>query len=246
MIKTIFQPFSHYRTQIVMAVLTLLASSVAIQATESTIKNSTIKVTATGESHAAPDMATIDLAVITNRKTAQEALEANNKSINGIVTALKKNGIQENDLQTSGFSIYQNDSDKHNETKKSAEEYQVFNVLRILVRDLPKAGKIFDQAIKSGVTVVHGIDFSNANTKPFYQEARKKAIAEALEKAKTIAQAANVKLGKIIEINEHRDNHYPTPRLTRSAAQTHYSENTNFSGGTLSYNVNVTMVFAID
>ncbi len=96
-----------------------------------------------------------------------------------------------------------------------------------------------------GINSVNGITFTNADTKPFYQEARKKAITEAIEKAETIAQAANLKLGKIIEINENNDNYYPNPRLMSSASRASYAD-TNFSGGELGYNVSVTVVFAID
>lgn len=245
MIKTIFQPLNHYRVKMVMIALTLLASSLPIHAGESKMKNATIRVTATGESQAAPDMAIINLAVVTYDKTAQKALAANNKSMNDIVNAFKNNGIQANDLQTSGLSIYQSNPDKHHEKKNNERLYHVSNSLTVRIRDLANAGKIFDQAMTLGVNSVNGITFTNADTKPFYQEARKKAITEAMEKAETIAQAANLKLGKIIEINENNDNYYPSPRLMSSASHASYAD-TNFSGGELGYNVSVTVVFAID
>ncbi|WP_208434054.1 SIMPL domain-containing protein [Bartonella taylorii] len=245
MIKTIFQPLNHYRVKTVMIVLALLASSLPIHAGESKMKNATIRVTATGESQATPDMAIINLAVVTYDKTAQKALAANNKSMNDIINAFKNNGIQANDLQTSGLSIYQSNLDKHHEKKNTERLYHVSNSLTVRIRDLANAGKIFDQAMALGVNSVNGITFTNADTKPFYQEARKKAITEAIEKAETIAQAANLKLGKIIEINENNDNYYPSPRLMSSASRASYAD-TNFSGGELGYNVSVTVVFAID
>ncbi len=245
MIKTIFQPLKHYRVKTVMIAFALLASSLPIHAGESKMKNATIRVTAIGESQATPDMAIINLAVVTYDKTAQKALAANNKSMNDIVNAFKNNGIQANDLQTSGLSIYQSNPDKHHEKKNSERLYHVSNSLTVRIRDLANAGKIFDQAMMLGVNSVNGITFTNADTKPFYQEARKKAITEAIEKAETIAQAANLKLGKIIEINENNDHYYPSPRLMSSASHASYAD-TNFSGGELGYNVNITVVFAID
>ncbi|MDD9330926.1 MAG: SIMPL domain-containing protein, partial [Bartonella sp.] len=79
---------------------------------------------------------------------------------------------------------------------------------------------------------VNGITFTNADVKPFYQDARKKAIAEAIEKAETIAQAANLKLGKIIEINENNDGYHLSPRLMSRAANVSDAD-TNFSAGEL-------------
>ncbi|GAA5097376.1 SIMPL domain-containing protein [Bartonella acomydis] len=209
------------------------------------MKNATITVTATGESQAAPDMAIINLSVVTDDKTAQKALAENNKSMNDIVNAFKNSGIKANDLQTSGLSIYQSHPDKHHEKKNNEKLYHVSNSLTVRIRDISNAGKIFDQAMALGINSVNGITFTNADTKPLYQEARKKAIAEAIEKAKTIAQAADVKLGKITEINENNDHHYLMPRLMSRAADTSYAD-TNFSGGELSYNVSVTVVFSIE
>ncbi|MET3559792.1 uncharacterized protein YggE [Bartonella japonica] len=245
MIKIISQPLNHYGIKTAMVVLTLLSTLLAVHAEESKMKNATITVTATGESQAAPDMAIINLAVVTYDKTAQKALAANNKSMNDIVNAFKKNGIQANDLQTSGLSIYQSNSDKNHEQKESERLYHVSNSLTVRIRDLANAGKIFDQAMALGVNSVNGITFTNANTKPFYQDARKKAISEAIAKAETIAEAAHLKLGRIIKINENDDHYHHMPRLMSKAANADYTD-TNFSGGELGYNVNVTVVFAID
>ncbi|AFR26578.1 Outer membrane protein [Bartonella quintana RM-11] len=179
-----------------MITLTLLAASLPTHAEESKIKNATITVTATGESQATPDMAIINLAIVTHDKTAQKALAANNKSMNDIVNAFKNNGIQANDLQTSGLSIYQSSPEKHREKKNTETLYQVSNSLTVRIRDLSNAGKIFDQAMALGVNSVNGITFTNANTKPFYQEARKKAITAAIEKDRNYSTSSQFKIRK--------------------------------------------------
>ncbi|GAB5038487.1 SIMPL domain-containing protein [Bartonella henselae] len=243
--KVIFKPLKSYPVKMAMIALTLLAASPITHAEESKMKNATITVTATGENQATPDMAIINLAVVTQDKTAQKALADNNKSMNDIINAFKNNGIQANDLQTSGLSIYQSNPNKDHEKKNNGIVYHVSNSLTVRIRDLSNAGKIFDQAMALGVNSVHGITFTNANTKPFYQEARKKAIAEAIEKAKTIAEAADLKLGKIIKINENDDNYYSRPHLMSKAVNANYTD-TTFSSGELNYSVSVTIVFAIN
>ncbi|WP_142416550.1 SIMPL domain-containing protein [Bartonella massiliensis] len=241
MIEKKIQPLKSSFVKIAILTFTLLTASLTVHAyAEENKREATITVTAIGESQAAPDMAIINLAVVTYDKTAQKALASNNQSINDIIKAFKNNGIQANDLQTSGLSIYQSNHEKKNNEKL----YHVSNSLTVRIRDLSNAGKIFDQAMTLGVNSVNSITFTNADTKPFYQEARKKAIAEAIEKAQTIAQAADLKLGKIIEINED-GYHRPTPRLMSRAVDANYAD-TNFAGGELNYNVSVTVVFAID
>ncbi|WP_455473798.1 SIMPL domain-containing protein [Bartonella sp. B30(2025)] len=243
--KTLFQSLNGYPI-ITMVAFTLLATPLTAHAEDSKPKNSTITVTAIGESQTTPDIAIINLAVVTEHKTAQKALTTNNKAINNIIDALKNSGIQANDLQTSGLSIYQSVQDKYNNEKKENEKlYHVSNSLTVRIRDLSKIGKIFDQAMALGVNSVSGIHFINGDTKPFYQEARKKAVSEAIEKAETIAQTAHLKLGKIIKISENNDNYLPTPRLTRMSADTN-DTNTNFSSGELSYHVGITVTFAVE
>ncbi|AQX27630.1 MULTISPECIES: SIMPL domain-containing protein [unclassified Bartonella] len=246
MTKIIFQLLNIYRMKLlILTVLSLLSTSLFVHAEEKIKDAPTITVTATGENQATPDMAIINLAVVTHDTTAQKALAANNKFMNNILNTFKNNGIQANDLQTSGLSIYQTNSDKKREKKNDEIIYHVSNSLKVNIRDLANAGKIFDQAMALGVNSVNGITFTNADTKPLYKEARKKAIAEAIEKAETLAQAANVKLGKIITINESNNGYYPTPRLMSRSQPASYTD-TNFSGGELNYNVNVTITFAID
>ncbi|WP_455476705.1 SIMPL domain-containing protein [Bartonella sp. B41] len=240
----IFQSLNSHWIRAIVIAITLLTTSLTIQAEERKVGLQTITVTATGESQAAPDMAIINLAIITKDKTAQKALAANNKSMNDVINAFKNNGISANDLQTSDLSIYQSSLDGTQDKNGKENLYNVSNFLTARIRDLSNVGKIFDQAMALGVNAVNGIIFTNSDTKLFYQEARKNAIAEAIEKARTIAQAANLKLGKIIEITESEGNNNPTPRFLMSAAKS--SSETNFLSGEMNYNVNVTVVFAID
>ncbi|WP_336279501.1 SIMPL domain-containing protein [Bartonella sp. CB175] len=245
MIKIIIQSLNSSRLKTAMAVaLALLATSLNAHAEENKVESQTITVTAIGESHATPDIAIINLAIVTQNKTAQKALAANNKSMNSVRNSFKNSGIQENDLQTSGLSIYQSYPDQDNKKNHNEALYHVSNSLTVRIRDLSKTGKIFDQAMALGVNSINGITFINGDTKPLYQEARKKAVSEAIEKAETIAQAANLKLGKIIKINETENRYNPTPRLM-SIANKSYAD-TNFSSGELNYNVSITVTFAVE
>ncbi|WP_332066018.1 SIMPL domain-containing protein [Bartonella sp. CB189] len=245
MTKTTFQSFSSYTiTAAITIVLTLFATSFNVCAEEQKVKSQTITVTAIGESHATPDTAIINLAIVTQNKTAQKALAANNKSMNNIISIFKNNGIQENDLYTSGLSIYQTNSNEYSKKNNNDILYHVSNSLTVRIRDLSKTGKIFDQAMALGINAVNGITFTNGNTKPLYQEARKKAVSEAIEKAETIAQAANLKLGPIIKISENDNSYTPTPRLMTIANKSY--TDTNFSSGELNYNVSITVTFSIE
>ena len=70
------------------------------------------------------------------------------------------------------------------------------------VRDLAKTGEILDKSVTLGVNQGGGVSFANDDPSATITEARKKAVADAMAKAKTLTDAAGVRLGKIIEISE--------------------------------------------
>src|SRR5688572_26582060 len=64
-----------------------------------------IIVQGTGESQAAPDLAYITVGVVSQGKTAQETTQKNANLTQQVVAAVKKAGIADKDIQTSGYSV---------------------------------------------------------------------------------------------------------------------------------------------
>ncbi|WP_297323047.1 SIMPL domain-containing protein [uncultured Bartonella sp.] len=206
-------------------------------------KQPTIIVQATGHEQASPDIAIINLAVQNEGNSADSVLSANNATMNRIIQSLKQDGVEPRDLMTSDLSIYPVDKAENNK-KSVGPRYRVSNGLTVRVRDINKAGKIFDEAMKLGVNSVNGISFVNADAKPYLANARKKAVSDAIEKAKTLAEAANVKLGSVITISEENSTNSIMPRLMSAAAPAAQTDS-NFAAGELDYKVNVTITFEI-
>ena len=164
-----------------------------------------IVVTGEGEAAIAPDMALLSLSVMREAKTAREALDANNAAMAEVIEAIKVFGIADRDLQTSGLQImprynYTNKPDGTQEAELIA--YQVTNTLSVRVRDLVKTGEIIDKAVSLGVNQGGNIVFTNDDPSATITEARKNAVAEATARAKTLAEAAGVTLGRVLEISD--------------------------------------------
>ncbi len=175
-----------------------------------------IVVVGEGESTIAPDMALLSLSVMREAATAREALTANNDAMAAVISAMKAAGIEERDLQTAGVQIaprydYTPKPDGTQEAKLVA--YQVTNTLSVRVRDLGKTGEILDKSVSLGVNQGGGISFTNDDPSKTLTEARGKAVADAMAKAKTLADAAGVTLGKILEISESPMSQPPMPIL---------------------------------
>lgn len=210
-----------------------------------------IVITGEGEAQAAPDMAILDLTVLREAKTAREAMSDNNKAMSQVLAAMKEAGIEDRDLQTSGVNIqptYTYPSDKNGLKAPKIIGYNVTNGLTVRVRDLDKVGDLLDKSIDLGVNQSGGLRFVNDDPSKVLMDARKKAMENAMEKAKVLTETAGAKLGRVLEITEYGNNPRPMPMARTkmvAMAQEAMADSVPVSAGENSYNVNVTVKFEI-
>jgi uncharacterized protein YggE len=155
----------------------------------------TITITGEGEVTAVPDIAYIDTGVVTEGKTAAEALAANTRAMNEVFKGLEEAGIEKRDMQTSQFSVYpvyEQAKDDGRPHTPVIGGYRVQNQLTVKVRDLDKAGAILDRVVTLGSNQLSGIRFEIDNPKPLMNEARKAAVKDALERAKRLLHAPSL------------------------------------------------------
>ncbi len=74
-------------------------------AADTMFRATTLNLSAYGETRVAPDMATINLGVNTEAPTASAAMAANATQMNKIFAALRRAGIADKDIQTSGLNL---------------------------------------------------------------------------------------------------------------------------------------------
>ena len=226
-----------------------LAAAVAMPAIASaaeTPQPPRIIVSGEGEATVAPDLALLSLSVMREAKTAREALNANNDAMAAVIAAMKAAGIAERDLQTAGIQInprynYTNKPDGNQEAELIA--YQVTNTLSVRVRDISKTGEILDKAVSLGVNQGGGISFTNENPATVVTEARKKAVADAIAKAKTLAEAAGVSVGKVLEITDQ--SYAPPPMPMNAKAYDAAGASVPVQAGENAYKVMVNVTFEL-
>ena len=205
-----------------------------------------IVVSGEGQAAVAPDLAILTLSVMREAKTAREALDANNAAMTEVIEAIKLFGIADRDLQTAGIQI----NPRYNYTNKpdgsqNAElvAYQVTNTLTVRVRDLVKTGEILDKAVSLGVNQGGSISFDNEDPSAVIDEARKKAVSDAMSKAKTLSEAAGVELGRVLEISDQ--NYQARPMPIEAKAFDRAASSVPVQAGENAYNVQVTMTFEL-
>lgn len=205
-----------------------------------------------GTVRAQPDMALITLGVVTEAAAARDALSANTESMNRILAALKADGMEPRDLQTSGFSVSPvysqppRDYDHSEPFQPKIVGYSVSNNLTLRIRDLAKVGALLDKVVTLGANSISGPSFTVADPTPLEDQARRAAVRDALRKATLYADAAEVDLGPIFRIEEG----YMQPpqpvapgamRLEAAAPMP-----VPIEGGELSFNAQVTVSWTLD
>lgn len=237
-------------TRLMLAVLVAsVALPLTLNAAEQKRKEAVIVVSGEADASVAPDIAIVTLGVTQTEKSAREALDGNNKAMAAVLKALKAQGIADRDLQTSNFSIQPQYSYPENTdgTQKPPVlvGYQVSNLLTVRVRDISKLGALLDQSVTLGVNQGGDIRFTNDNPEKTIDEARRAAVKAAFAKARTLADAAGVKLGRIVEITDNAGRPEPQPAMRMSMAK-EAADAVPVATGENTYSVNVSVTFAID
>ena len=210
-----------------------------------------ILVSGQGSVDIAPDMAILSLTVTREADTARGALDANSAAMNKVLDAMKAEGIDARDLQTSGFSIHPRYSRPPPKPTGEREKpmiigYTVRNSLSVRVRDISAVGAVLDKSVTLGVNEGGNIRFSNADPSAAIEQARIKAVKQAIAKAKTLATAAGVKTGKLLEISEQSFNPRPISMASAGMSMARTAEAAPVAAGENTYKVMVNVSFAID
>ncbi len=169
----------------------------------------TITVTGTGKSAAAPTVATISFTVQENAATVSAAQDAATKRTNDALAAIKKLGVDDKDVQTSGYNVmpqYAQQACPHGrfcpQDTSKITGYQVSQSVTVKVRDVSKAGDVVGALGTAGVQNISGPDFAVDDDTAVKADARGKAIDDAHTKAAALAKQLGVSLGHVVSFSE--------------------------------------------
>jgi uncharacterized protein YggE len=167
----------------------------------------TINVTGKGEVVAVPDIATFSFSVTKESLSIEEAQTEATKANNDIMAFLKKSGIDEKDIKTTGYNIYpryeySGSSSYYQSGKRTLAAYVVSHSVTVKVRKISDSGKILSSLAELGATDVSGLTFGFDKDDDLRASARAKAIDDAKAKAKVLARDLGVALVRVISFNE--------------------------------------------
>ena len=206
-----------------------------------------LNLSAFGEVKVAPDQATINFGVVTEAATAQEAMTQNAQQMTRVVAALRRAGIAERDIQTSGLNLSAQYDYQQNEPPK-LRGYQAQNRVTVVINDLSKVGATADAVVTAGVNQIDGIAFGLKDAKAAEDQARQLAVRALQDKARLYAQALGVQLGGVRSLTEGGGftPEPPRPMYARAMAMDAGGASTPVSAGELTVRIDISGTYDID
>ena len=178
-----------------------------------------IQTSATGQVTTMPDQAEISVAVQTENLDPQRAQADNAAIMTRVTDALKGAGVVDNDLKTTGFSLYPVYDNSGSFLAQNIRTYRVTNTLLIRVTNVTNTGNLLDLAVANGANNVNSVTFTLSDAQE--QVVRGQALAAAVRLARadadTVAGAANLTITGVQEITVNSEN-VPSPLPFAAAA----------------------------
>ncbi len=163
-----------------------------------------LTVSGEGSIDVVPDIAIVTLGVVSRAPTAGEALRANSVDLADVIATVLATGVAERDVGTTSFSIspvYQRRRDADDNSPPKIVGYSVSNQIRVVIRDLAESGELLDKVVQAGANQVNGLSFDIDDRQGAADAALADAIGDARRKAEIMAEAAGVRLVRILSIS---------------------------------------------
>lgn len=207
---------------------------------------STVQASGEATVQAKPDMAELDLGVVSRAKTAQAAGAENARKMERVMATLRKELGPGGEVKTVGYLVgpqYGQPTPSHG--NPPIVGYTVTNLVRVVVPDVNAVGRIIDSALGAGANEVQRLVFTLKNPEAVQAEALRLAATRARARAATLAGALGVRITGVVSVTEGEAGQLPRPMAERDVAAFKAAADTPVEVGTLDVRATVTAVFAV-
>ena len=191
-----------------------------------------------------PDQAEIDIGVVTQARTAPEASKDNAERLARVLGEVKKQLGKGDELKTSGYSLTPNYRYPQG-GKPEIVGYTATNILRIKTTNLSLVGKLIDTSMQAGANNVNRLVFTLKDELSAQLDVLKAASAKAKAKAEATASSLNMKIVRIISVNEGERVVQPVFRQAMTARAEAASAPTPVEPGTVEVRSTVSMTVEV-
>ncbi|MDX6303960.1 MAG: uncharacterized protein QOI77_929 [Blastocatellia bacterium] len=210
--------------------------------------NRTTKVTVAGEaiSRVEPDTAVVSLSVVTQSPQAFTAQQENARKSEAVSNSVKAVAGSNVEIKTSDYTLQPQYDPRDNSLPKIVG-YDAHNTVIVTMSDLKNVGAVIDAASRAGANSIDGISFVLRQTSPARGQALADATQQALNKARSIAEALGGRVLRVVEENES-STVGGVPETTESfkADSTVEKARTPIAAGLLSIRSNVQLIVEVE
>jgi uncharacterized protein len=196
--------------------IALLACAVSqVNGQQITSPVSSIRVTGDAVVTAKPERAQIDVGVLTQEKQSQSTATQNARQLDAVVAALHKLLGESADIKTINYAL--NPDYQYRPLgggKSSVSSYTALNVVRVTLDNLDQVGAVIDTATQAGANHVESVRFTVKDPQVLHSQAVREAALKARASADALASALNLKIIRILSVEEMGDNPSPAGDLS--------------------------------
>jgi uncharacterized protein YggE len=164
-----------------------------------------------------PDQAQLDMGVVTQAPSADEAGTKNRAKLAAVLAALQKLLGPDADIKTTSYTLnpdYHYPKEGGNPTISS---YTATNVLQVKITRLAQVGNAIDAATQAGANNVNNLQFTLRDEQAARLQALRLAAQKAQARAAALANAVGLKVVQVLSISEDQSEVQPfmmafTPR----------------------------------
>lgn len=235
---------------LVLGILAYTKSPTVVNSNGLSSDASTIAMAGKAESKETPDEAVVYISVQTKHKDPAQAQSENKNKMNAVIAALKELGLEDKNLQTDNYNIYQDRQWDYKTNTQVDNGYQVSHRLVVTTNNLDLVGKILDTSVKAGANNIDSMQFKLSDNKQKEVELRllAEATKDAKQRAKVLAESADMNLGKVLSLGQSSSyspvyyNDYRKYAVTEMAAS---AEPTTINPEDVTVMVNVNVVYEL-
>lgn len=191
------------------------------------------------------DRAVVSLGV---RESAVDVMTAQytvNAKIEAVISALKAAGLADEAIETNGIGIYTNYDYSDSFSGEQLKNYTAFNSVVITLTDVDRVGRYIDIAFAAGANELDYVQFFAVDTAEAADKALTLAVEAARQKAQTLAAAAGVELGELLEIRDASSDVYDVSNGFAKTEEADSGAGTVVLASRQQVNASVTLVYAI-
>jgi uncharacterized protein len=204
-----------------------------------------IEVSGNSEVQAAPDLATLEIAIETHATSADHAAGLNGALAEKVRDALMSKLADKGTMWTGGYSLFPEYSEPR-EGKPTVSGYRAENSITVQTGELDLVGPLIDTAIGAGANRINSLNYSLRADSKVRSQAIAKAARDAQTQASALAEALGVKLGPVIKASTESEVHIVP--LAKFAGSTTMAANvqTPIAAGQVTVPATVSLIYGIE